>query len=280
MVNVHEPGPLLGVVDQWPVLATMGALEVRLAETESEVEAAQRLRYRVFYEEMTAVPSPAMRESRRDFDKFDDFCDHMLVIDRATHDDDGQPMVVGTYRLMREVDAVRAGGFYTAGEYNIAPMLAEVENGSRLLELGRSCVLKQYRSKAACMQLLWKGVAVYLRRFSIDVMFGCASLPDTDPKALALPLSYLHHFHGMHGDGRVRARAELFVDMNMMPKDAIDPKEALRTLPPLIKGYVRAGAGIGDGAVIDPQFGTTDVFIYFPVSKMNARHRSRFGIVE
>ncbi len=278
MVNVHEPRLLEGATEQWPVLATSGALEVRLAETEGEVEAAQRLRYRVFYEEMSAVPSPAMRESRRDFDKFDDFCDHMLVVDRSSFDEDGQPAVVGTYRLMRDEDARRAGGFYTAGEYNIFPMLASVEKGSRLLELGRSCVLKQYRARPSSMQLLWRGVAVYLRRFSIDLMFGCASLPGTDPKALALPLSYLHHVHGMTGKAPVRARPELYVGMDLMPKEAIDTKEALRALPPLIKGYVRAGASVGDGAVIDLQFGTTDVFIYFPVSRMNARHKSRFGV--
>ena len=278
LVNVHEPGLFEGVLEQWPVLATSGALEVRLAETASEVEAAQRLRYRVFYEEMTAVPSPAMREARRDFDKFDNFCDHLLVIDRAAFDEDGQPAVVGTYRLMRDVDASRAGGFYTAGEYNISPMLAGVQAASRLLELGRSCVLKQYRAKPSTMQLLWRGIAMYLHRFSMDLMFGCASLPGTDPDALALPLSYLHHYHGMTGEARVRARPELYVSMDLMSKDAIDIKGALRALPPLIKGYVRAGASVGDGAVIDLQFGTTDVFIYFPVSKMNARHKSRFGI--
>jgi putative hemolysin len=278
LVNVHEPGLFEGVLEQWPVLATSGALEVRLAETESEVEAAQRLRYRVFYEEMSALPSPAMRESRRDFDKFDNYCDHLLVVDRTAFDEDGQPAVVGTYRLMRDVDAARAGGFYTAGEYNIAPMLSGVEEGSRLLELGRSCVLKQYRSKPSTMQLLWRGIGVYLHRFSIDLMFGCASLPGTDPARLALPLSYLHHFHGMSGGNGVRARPELYVGMDLMPKDAISLKDALRALPPLIKGYIRAGACIGDGAVIDLQFGTTDVFIYFPVSKMSARHKLRFGI--
>jgi putative hemolysin len=278
VVNIHEPGSFEGVLDQWPVLATMGSLEVRLAETDAEVEAAQRLRYRVFYEEMSAIPSPAMRESRRDFDKFDAFCDHLLVIDRAVHGEDGQPMVVGTYRLMRDVDAARAGGFYTAGEYDIGPMLAAIPSGTRTLELGRSCVLKSYRTKPGSMQLLWRGVMAYVSRFSIDLMFGCASLQGTDPDALALPLSYLHHFHTMPHEMNVRARPELFVDMNRMPKAAIDPKEALRALPPMIKGYVRAGGGIGDGAVIDRQFGTTDVFIYFPVSKIDPRYRSRFGL--
>jgi putative hemolysin len=276
VVNVHEPGPFEGRLEQWPVLAVSGALEVRLAETDAEVEAAQRLRYRVFYEEMSAIPSYEMREAKRDFDRFDEFCDHMLVVDREALDDDGQPMVVGTYRLMRDVDAARAGGFYTQGEYDIAPMLAGVKPGTRLMELGRSCVLDTYRSRAGCVQLLWKGVMVYVARFSIDLMFGCASLHGTDADALALPLSYLHHFHGMKAETAVRALPNLYVNMNRMPKEAIDPKEALRSLPPLIKGYVRIGAQIGDGAVIDRQFGTTDVLIVMDVDQLNTRYRNRF----
>lgn len=279
MVNIHEPSPFEGQLAQWPVLAASGSLEVRLAETQVEVEAAQRLRYRVFYEEMSAVPSPAMHETRRDFDKFDDFCDHMLVVDRDAHDRDGQHRVVGTYRLLRDVDAARAGGFYTANEYDIDSLMRRVAKGTRLLELGRSCVMKSYRSKAITMQLLWRGIGVYTKRFKIDLMFGCASLTGVDPKSLALPLSYMHHFHPMPEGMHVRARPELYVDMNLLPKNAIDTKEALRSLPPLIKGYVRAGACIGDGAVIDKQFDTTDVFIYFPVSGMDNRYRSRFKVV-
>ncbi|MBU6296812.1 MAG: GNAT family N-acetyltransferase [Alphaproteobacteria bacterium] len=227
---------------------------------------------------MSAVPSPDMRDARRDFDRFDDVCDHLLVVDRSLTDEDGQPTVVGTYRLMRDVDASRAGGFYTSSEYDISQMLTGTAPDTRLLELGRSCVLKAYRTRPATMQLLWRGVMAYVARFSIDVMFGCASFSGTDPKALALPLSYLHHFHMVPPDIHVRAIPSLYVGMNLMPKEAIDPKEALRALPPLLKGYVRAGAWIGDGAVIDRQFGTTDVFIYFPVSKIDARYRSRFGL--
>jgi len=180
-------------------------MEVRLAETDIEVEAAQRLRYRVFYEEMSALPSPAMREARRDFDQFDAVCDHLLVVDRSLTDEDGQPTVVGTYRFMRDVDATRAGGFYTSTEYDISAMLAGVPAGTHLLELGRSCVLKAYRSKHSTMQLLWRGLMVYVTRFSIDLMFGCASFAGTDPKLLALPLSYLHHYHPMPEGMRVRA---------------------------------------------------------------------------
>ena len=277
MVNIHEPGPLEGRLAQWPVLASSGPLEVRLAETDAEVEAAQRLRYRVFYEEMSAVPTPEMRESRRDFDKFDGVCDHLLVVDRDTLDEDGQPSVVGTYRLMRDEYAARAGGFYTAGEYDISHMLKNLPAGWKLLELGRSCILKSYRTKPVTMQLLWRGLMAYVARFSIDLMFGCASLAGTDPAALALPLSYLHHFHPTPPNLQVRARPELYVDMNLMPKDAIDPKEAIRALPAMIKGYLRAGVSIGDGAVIDRQFGTTDVFIYLPVGQMDQRYMNRFG---
>lgn len=275
MVNIHEP--LQDRVTRWPLLAEGGSLEVRMAETDSEVEAAQRLRYRVFYEEMAAVPTPEMREQRRDFDKFDPYCDHMLVIDRTLHDDDGQPLVVGTYRMIREVYADKIGGFYTAGEYDISPMLAAWPKDARYLELGRSCITPAYRSRTTTMQLLWRGLMAYAARFSSDVMFGCASFEGVDPVSLALPLSYLHHFHDMPPELRVRARPELYVEMNLMPKESINMKEALRALPPIIKGYLRAGCRIGEGAVIDHQFATTDVFIYLPIRDMDPRYMSRFG---
>lgn len=277
LVNIYEPGPLEGRLEHWPVLAASGALELRLAETDAEVEAAQRLRYRVFYEEMSAIASPSMREAQRDFDHFDTFCDHILVVDRATMDDDGQPSVVGTYRLMRDADANRAGGFYTSGEYDLSPLLSSCTEGERLLELGRSCVLKAYRSKPAAMQLLWRGIMLYVARFSVDTLFGCASLPGTDPGALALPLSYLHHYHPVSGIEGVRARPELYTNMNRIPKEELDVREARRMLPPLIKGYLRAGAEIGDGAVVDRQFGTTDVLIYLPVPRIDRRYQHRFG---
>ncbi|MEY4707362.1 MAG: hypothetical protein RJB58_1085 [Pseudomonadota bacterium] len=280
VVNIYEAGPFEGRVEQWPVLAVSGALEVRLAETELEIEQAQRLRYSVFYEEMSAIPSPQMRETGRDFDKFDDVCDHLLVVDRDAHDEDGQPLVVGTYRLTRERDAARVGGFYTSSEFDLSPMLRALPRETKYLELGRSCIIKSYRARPGTMQLLWKGLMAYVARFDIDMMFGCASLPGTNVDEMTLPLSYLHHFVPMPEHLRVKARPELFVNMNRMPKDAIDPREGIRSLPAILKGYVRAGCGIGDGAVVDRQFGTTDVFIYFPVSGLDARYKSRFGLTK
>ena len=280
VVNIYEAGPFEGRLEQWPVLAVSGALEVRLAETEHEVEQAQRLRYKVFYEEMSAIPSPQMRETARDFDKYDDVCDHLLVVDRDAHDEDGQPMVVGTYRLTRKKDADKVGGFYTSSEYDLAPMLRGLPADTKYLELGRSCILKSYRARPGTMQLLWKGLMAYVARFDIDLMFGCASLPGIDVAQMALPLSYLHHFHAMPEHLTVRAQPELYVEMNRLPKDAIDEREGIRSLPAMLKGYVRAGCCIGDGAVIDRQFDTTDVFIYFPVSGLDPRYKSRFGLVK
>jgi len=273
---IHEVVPSERRALAWPVLATSVGLEVRVAETEGEIVAAQRLRYRVFYEEMSAAPTPQMRAQRRDFDKYDEFCDHLLVVDNNMRDTDGSPLVVGTYRLLRAEVAALHGGYYSSSEYDLAPILKANPPGTRFLELGRSCVLKSHRAKSSTMQLLWRGTKLYIERYGIEVMFGCASFPGTDPDALALPLSYLYHFHRAPEGSRIRARPELYVEMNRVASEDIDPKEALRALPPLIKGYVRTGAYVGDGAVIDRQFSTTDVLIYFPVSRIDQRLRSRF----
>ena len=148
--------------------------------------------------------------------------------------------------------------------------------GLRFLELGRSCVLPPYRSKRT-IELLWRGVWSYVREHRIDAMIGCASFEGTDIERLARPLSFLHHFARAPDDSRAGPHAVRRVEMNRMAKEAIDVKAALHELPPLIKGYLRVGAFVGDGAVIDNQFGTTDVLIVLPVAAINARYVSHFG---
>ncbi|MCB1508936.1 MAG: GNAT family N-acetyltransferase [Hyphomicrobiaceae bacterium] len=266
--------PHLGGFDPEPeTLGRIGSLEVRLAVTPREVKKAQRLRYKVFYKEMSATADAATRLTRRDADAFDALCDHLLVID---HDPKGEPFrpkkpkIVGTYRLLRQEIAAAHGGFYTSGEYDIGPMLA-AHPTLNFLELGRSCVLKPYRTKRT-VELLWAGIWAYIRRHDIDAMFGCASLEGTDPKDLALPLSFLHHHAGAAGEWGVRALPGRRVDMNLMAPEAIDLKKAMQALPPLIKGYLRLGGRFGDGAVIDHQFGTTDVFVVLPVSAIGERY--------
>lgn len=258
-----------------------GTLEVRLAHTAGEIDAAQALRYRVFYEEMSAKPDEEARRTKRDVDRFDSFCDHLLVFDHAlANGAEGDELpteaVVGCYRLLRQEVAERHGGFYTASEYDIAPLLEGRGKGLRFLELGRSCVLAPYRNKPT-VELLWHGIARYLEIHNLDVMFGCASFEGTDPEALALPLSYLYHHHLTPPEWYVRALPERFAEMNLIPKEKINPREAWRALPPMIKGYLRAGCYIGDGAVVDEQFGTTDVLILFPVTQIAERYRTKFG---
>ncbi len=232
-----------------------GSLEVRLAETAAELDAAQALRYRIFYEEMQAKPDATTEAARRDVDAYDAQCDHLLVLDHSLGE--GADAVVGTYRLIRKPAADAVGGFYTRDEFNIAPLLALKGN---LLELGRSCVDTRYRTRPT-MQLLWRGIASYVFHYDIALMFGCASLPGVDPDAHKLALSYLHHYHLAPEEMRPRALPDRFVALDRMPKDAIDMKRALADLPPLIKGYLRLGGFIGDGAVIDHQFNTVDVCI-------------------
>jgi L-ornithine Nalpha-acyltransferase len=272
LMAVDESGQRIG-----QALGRLGSMEVRLACKAAEVRKAQKLRYRVFYKEGTAIADTGMMMSRRDIDGYDAICDHLLVIDHAlpTGRLRKTPAVVGTYRLLRQDIAGRHGGFYTAGEFDIGGLLA-AHRELKFLELGRSCVLPPYRNKRT-VELLWRGIWTYVRRHRLDVMIGCASLKGTDPGALALPLSFLHHYAGAPEPWRGRALAARYVDMNRMSKDAVDAKEALRLLPPLIRGYLRLGAVIGDGAVIDPQFGTTDVLIVLPVSGINTRYFAHFG---
>ena len=281
MVNIYEAGPFEGRLEQWPVLAVSGALEVRLAETEHEVEQAQRLRYTVFYEEMSAIPSPRMRELRRDFDKYDDVCDHLLVVDRDAHDEDGQPLVVGTYRLTREKDAARAGGFYTAGEYDLAPMLTgparrhEISGAGPFLRPQK--LSRPPRQHAASVEGP-DGLCRALRHRP-DVRLRLAARHRCERNGAAAVLSAPFPRHARKA-ARARAPRTVRGHEHDRRKDQIDPREGLRSLPPLLKGYVRAGCCIGDGAVIDRQFGTTDVFIYFPLSGIDARYKSRFGLVK
>ncbi|MDP1883084.1 MAG: GNAT family N-acyltransferase [Bradyrhizobium sp.] len=258
-------------------LGRLGALEVRLAQEKRDVRRAQKLRYRVFYQDGSAIADAATLFARRDKDAFDRICDHLLVIDHAARPSmRGRQPVVGTYRLLRQEVAERHGGFYTGNEFDISG-LTDRHAGLRFLELGRSCVLPRYRTKRT-VELLWHGIWSYVRRHRLDVMIGCASLEGTDPDRLALPLSFLHHYAQAPAAWRASAHPSRRVEMNRMAKEAIDPKAALRELPPLIKGYLRLGAHIGDGAVVDHQFGTTDVLIVMPVAAISARYIEHFGV--
>lgn len=258
-------------------LASAGSLEVRLASGKKEIRKAQRLRYKVFFEEGGALPSPKASLTRRDADRFDKICDHLIVIDHSTVNRFGKPKpkVVGAYRLLRGDVAKKNGGFYSSGEYDLAPLLAN-HKSKRVLELGRSCVLEQYRGKRT-IELLWRGVLAYVRHHRIDVLIGCASFHGANPFSHALALSYLAHHASASGKWRVEARRELRVPMDMLAREAVDARKAVASMAPLIKGYLRLGAKFGDGAVVDRRFNTTDVFVVLPVEEMALRYLDFFG---
>jgi putative hemolysin len=258
-------------------LGRLGALEVRLSREKRDVKRAQKLRYRVFYKDGTAIADATTLLARRDKDGFDKICDHLLVIDHAASPSmSGRQPVVGTYRLLRQDVAMKHGAFYTENEFDIAGLIDRHAN-LRFLELGRSCVLPPYRNKRA-VELLWHGIWSYVRRHRLDVMIGCASFEGTDPDRMALPLSFLHHYAQAPDAWRASAHPSRRIEMNRVAKEAINPKAALHEMPPLIKGYLRLGAYVGDGAVIDHQFGTTDVLIVMPVSAINPRYIAHFGV--
>lgn len=243
---------------------------IRLADNEAEIRAAQALRYQIFYDEMGAKPSEEMAAERRDFDDFDKVCEHLLVIDTSLGS--GAEAVVGTYRLMRREHAEKAGQFYTASEYDISPVLAFDGN---VLELGRSCVHAGYRNKAT-MQFLWKGIAAYVFHHGIDLMFGCASLHGTDPQEMALPLSYLYHNHMAPEALRPRALDSLYTKMDLLAPEDIHPIRGLASVPPLVKGYLRLGGWVGDGAVVDHQFNTTDVCVLVKTDQVSEKYYKHY----
>jgi putative hemolysin len=254
-------------------------LTVRLAQDAADLEAVQRLRWRVFFEEMGPNPElgladPVNAAARCDSDAYDALCDHLLVIDESLSEDPAAS-VVGTYRLLREKVARAAQGFYSASEYDLSPLLAPRDDNRELLELGRSCVLPEYRTSAT-ISMLWRGIADYINAHRIGLMFGCASFPGTDPDLYAPALSYLHHHHLAPADQCPTVLNG--VAMNRLPQGAYDERRAMFQLPPLVKGYMRVGAKFGNGAFIDHAFNTVDVFVVMPVELISDRYASRFSV--
>lgn len=241
-------------------------IEVRLARSQAEIEAAQRLRYEVFVREWGASPALAAA-GERDADDFDALMDHLVVVDSAQGE-----RVVGTYRLLRQ-DRLRGDAvFYSSHEFDLAPLLG---SGQRLLELGRSCVLREYRSMPV-MQLLWRAIAGYVAEHRIELMFGCASLRGTDPAVVSEQLAYLHHWHLAPPALRPKALADRYARMDLLEREAVDPVRALRALEPMVKGYLRAGAWIGEGACVDLEFNAIDVCIVMPTARLGRKHRAHF----
>ncbi len=241
------------------------AFTVRLAQDEADVQAAQRLRYEVFVEELGGDGPLVDHQARLEKDRFDPFYDHLIVSDDSQND-----KIVGVYRLLREDQAQKAGQFYSEDEYDLTALRT---SGRKLLELGRSCLHTDYRGGAAMFHL-WQGLADYVLQHDIEVLFGTASFHGTDVDALAPALSLLHHRHLSQPDLRVRARD--YQEMNLIAESDIDRRAAMLQVPALIKAYLRLGGCVGDGAYIDHAFNTTDVCLVMDTEKMTAKQRNLY----
>jgi L-ornithine Nalpha-acyltransferase len=241
---------------------------LRLAATDQDLKAAQRLRYEVFVVELGGDGPLVDHEARLERDAFDPYFDHLVLVD-LRRDPAGLDHVIGAYRVLPGDRRAAAGQFYSESEYDLTPLLA---SGKRLLELGRSCVHADHRGGTAMFHL-WNGLADYVLERGIEVLFGVASFHGTDVASLAQPLSWLYHHHLAPPEMRVRARAPHWQDMNLVPLDGLDRKAAMAATPALIKAYLRLGGFVGDGAYIDYEFNTTDVCLVMDTGQMSARHR-------
>lgn len=246
-------------------------LKAVLASNKAEIELAQSLRYDVFVNEIGAKPGAEAKRLELDFDEYDEVCDHLLVIDTNLINTSKNP-VVGTYRLIRGTAAGEVGKFYSSSEYDVTK-IARFDND--ILELGRSCIHKDYRNKSV-LQLLWRGIGAYLANYDIKLLFGCASFHGDDVDLIKNQLSYLYHNYLAPDEYRTVALEDQYINMNLVEKEECKDKSIRNSLPPLIKGYLGMGAFIGDGAVYDSVCNTIDVSIIVQTERLNARYTRRF----
>ncbi len=243
-------------------LSVHGRFAAKIAATEIETQSAMRLRFEVFNKELRE----GLQESYLtgiDRDKYDEHCTHLIVCDRSSG------MVVGTYRLMFGSVAQRTVGYYSETEFDLS---AIKRLPGEKLELGRSCVHKDYRNSAV-LGLLWKGIAAFVEKNRVIHLFGCASLHTHDPVEVGMIYEYLNLFHRAEAHYNVPPlnRLDGLCTLPLFEKEMV-----FSLLPPLMKGYLRLGAQICGEPSYDPVFGTTDFFILLDTQKLLGRYRRKF----
>lgn len=238
---------------------------VKIAETPEEVRGAQRLRFEVFNLEMNEGLDSSW-ETGLDQDQFDEHADHLIAIDKNNN------KIVGTYRMLRKSIANQNGGFYSEGEFdltNLKQLPVEV------LEMGRSCVHKDYRS-GVVINLLWAGIAKYLKIADAKYLFGCGSLHTHDVDEVSQIYSYLKSKYFAPEEFRVKPVEKCVVPGLRDDLPADECRDVLKKIPPLLKGYFRAGALICGEPALDAEFGTTDFFILLPTDKIADRYQNHY----
>lgn len=242
-------------------------LTLRLADNEAEILAAQRLRYEVFYKELGANPVGDNAAKEREFEFYDDYCQHLIVVDN----NDGQ--VVGTYRVLLDTTAKEKNiPLCTATEFDLGKLKA---TGGKIMEISRSCVKESHRSKSA-INLLWKGIASFVFANEIDYLIGTPSFPGLDINAEKDSLAYLNAFHAADESIRPRVLDQYYNPLPAVDKMSIDARRAFMALPPLLKGYLRIGAVVADGVYIDHQFNCLDIAVVLPIAGVTDRYFNHY----
>lgn len=231
-------------------------LTVRLASSAADIRAAQKLRYDVFATEMGAKLASAAEGIDRD--DYDELCDHLVVCDASER-------VIGTYRMLSPANARRAPMLYSEHEFDLARLTHLRE---RIVEVGRSCVHKDFRS-GAVIALLWAGLADYVRQVGGEYLAGCASVSLADGGHQAVSL-----FRQLETKCLAPAEWRVFPHL-ALPLEQIDDAVPV-AVPPLIKGYLRAGAMVGGAPAWDPDFNCADFFMLLPMANTDARYARRF----
>ncbi len=245
--------------------------EVRLAKNESEIIASQKLRYEIFFIEDGATPSEQVKNEERDFDYFDPFCDHLIAIDKNAGDNP-KDYVIGTYRLMIKEGAKKAGRWYSQSEFNVEKFN---DYKGEVLELGRACVKKEFRTKIV-MQMLWNGLAAYMFDKDIKLMFGCGSFLGINPEEHKQALAYLYHNHMADGDLAIEAITDDRRDYPVIPQEEINEKRAFLDLPTLLKAYLRVGCKVSRSLFIDWGFNCFDVLIIFETKNLKKSYLDHY----
>jgi len=252
------------------LLGKIGDLSTRLAVNSFEIKQAQKLRYDVFYSEMSAKKRLRQKITRRDKDHHDLDCDHILVLDNEL-----DPKLVATQRLKTGSNKDKKLSFYSQSEYDVKALVRKHDQ-LLFMELGRSCVLPKYRSKRT-LELLWQGTWAYAVEKKVDVLIGCASFELSNLNNSLNAMKFLAEHSGLNDDWHAPARAEDIIDLQGLKINSVDLKTAMKNMPPLIKGYLRVGARFSREAVIDHEFGTVDMLVVLPVKDINPRYIKYYG---
>ena len=250
----------------------LGDFVIKLANKKSELKKAQALRYSVFYKEKKAKPTFSKKMMRLDYDKTDKFADHLIVIDKKRKGIKNK--IVGTYRLIRGDVALSFGGFYTSSEFDLTNILNSYQH-KQILELGRSCVHKDYRN-GTIMNLLWKAIAEYIKLYDIKVLLGCASFPGTNIHEYSKELSYLRSNFSL--PEKISVKSLLNNNYPFYNEGNIN-ESGLRSfakLPPLIKGYLRVGGRVSDSFFVDYDFNTIDLCVVVQTNKIDGKYKKKF----